>query len=74
MQRTKLNVSVSCQAWHAKNARHMLLGEHEFCNVRYVRSLIFVLDIVDYNEPTMLIVGSRGLGQLKGYVVVVLPS
>ena len=27
LQRTKLNVTVSCQAWHAKNARHMLLGE-----------------------------------------------
>lgn len=26
LQRTKLNVTVSCQAWHAKNARHMLLG------------------------------------------------
>jgi hypothetical protein len=25
-------------------------------------------DIVDYHDPTMLIVGSRGLGQLKGYV------
>ena len=25
------------------------------------------LDIVDYYEPTMLIVGSRGLGRLKGY-------
>lgn len=27
LQRTKLNVTVSCQAWHAKHARHMLLGE-----------------------------------------------
>lgn len=51
LQRTKLNVTVSCQAWHAKNARHMLL------------------DIVDYNEPTMLIVGSRGLGQLRGILL-----
>jgi nucleotide-binding universal stress UspA family protein len=51
LQRTKLNVSVACQAWHAKNSRHMLL------------------DIVDYNEPTMLIVGSRGLGQLKGILL-----
>ena len=25
------------------------------------------VDIVDYYEPTMLIVGSRGLGRLKGY-------
>lgn len=30
------------------------------------------IDIVDYVEPTMLIVGSRGLGNLKGYVVVYL--
>ncbi|KAF8895405.1 hypothetical protein BD779DRAFT_725427 [Infundibulicybe gibba] len=51
LQRTKLNVQVSCQAWHAKNSRHMLL------------------DIVDYNEPTMLIVGSRGMGQLKGILL-----
>ncbi|PFH53955.1 hypothetical protein AMATHDRAFT_170477, partial [Amanita thiersii Skay4041] len=51
LQRTKLNVSVSCQAWHAKNARHMLL------------------DIVDYYEPSMLIVGSRGLGQLSGILL-----
>ena len=27
LQRTHLHVTVSCQAWHAKNARHMLLGE-----------------------------------------------
>ncbi|KAJ7044067.1 hypothetical protein C8F04DRAFT_1250673 [Mycena alexandri] len=51
LQRTKLNVTVVCQAWHAKNARHMLL------------------DIVDYYEPQMLIVGSRGLGQLKGILL-----
>ncbi|KAF9013468.1 hypothetical protein BDQ17DRAFT_1343480, partial [Cyathus striatus] len=51
LQRTRLNVTVSCQAWHAKNARHMLL------------------DIVDYTEPTMLIVGSRGLGQLNGILL-----
>ncbi|KAG6850279.1 hypothetical protein H0H93_015536 [Arthromyces matolae] len=51
LQRTKLNVKVTCQAWHAKNARHMLL------------------DIVDYNEPQMVIVGSRGLGQLKGILL-----
>ncbi|KAI6035827.1 hypothetical protein EDC04DRAFT_2179583 [Pisolithus marmoratus] len=51
LQRTRLNVTVSCQAWHAKNARHMLL------------------DIVDHNEPTMLIVGSRGLGQLRGILL-----
>ncbi|KAG6875421.1 hypothetical protein C0992_003934 [Termitomyces sp. T32_za158] len=51
LQRTKLNVQVACQAWHAKNARHMLL------------------DIVDYNEPEIVIVGSRGLGQLKGILL-----
>ncbi len=27
LQRTKLNVTLRCQAWHAKNSRHMLLGE-----------------------------------------------
>lgn len=51
LQRTKLNVKLVCQAWHAKNARHMLL------------------DIADYYEPTMLIVGSRGLGQLSGILL-----
>lgn len=51
LQRTKLNVKVSCQAWHAKNSRHMLL------------------DIVDHVEPTMLIVGSRGLSQLNGILL-----
>ncbi|KAJ7175809.1 hypothetical protein C8R46DRAFT_944872, partial [Mycena filopes] len=51
LQRTKLNVTVVCQAWHAKNARHMLL------------------DIIDYHEPQMLIVGSRGLGQIKGILL-----
>ncbi|KAF8158337.1 hypothetical protein B0H34DRAFT_656780 [Crassisporium funariophilum] len=51
LQRTKLNVTVTCQAWHAKNSRHMLL------------------DIVDHVEPTMLIVGSRGLGQLNGILL-----
>uniref|UniRef100_D8Q038 UspA domain-containing protein n=1 Tax=Schizophyllum commune (strain H4-8 / FGSC 9210) TaxID=578458 RepID=D8Q038_SCHCM len=51
LQRTKLHVRVVCQAWHAKNMRHMLL------------------DIVDYYEPSMLIVGSRGLGQIKGILL-----
>ncbi|TFL02393.1 hypothetical protein BDV98DRAFT_565745 [Pterulicium gracile] len=51
LQRTRLHVTVSSQAWHAKNARHMLL------------------DIVDHNDPVMLIVGSRGLGQLKGILL-----
>ncbi|KAF8908912.1 hypothetical protein CPB84DRAFT_1766327 [Gymnopilus junonius] len=51
LQRTRLNVTIACQAWHAKNSRHMLL------------------DIVDHVEPTMLIVGSRGLGQLNGILL-----
>ncbi|KAI0030423.1 hypothetical protein K488DRAFT_54240 [Vararia minispora EC-137] len=51
LQRTRLNTTVKCEAWHAKNARHM------------------VLDIVDHVEPVMLIVGSRGLGQLKGIIL-----
>ncbi|EJF63444.1 hypothetical protein DICSQDRAFT_125895 [Dichomitus squalens LYAD-421 SS1] len=51
LQRTRLNVTIHCQAWHAKNSRHMLL------------------DIVDHYEPVMLIVGSRGLGNLKGILL-----
>ncbi|KAI0050385.1 adenine nucleotide alpha hydrolases-like protein [Auriscalpium vulgare] len=51
LQRTRLNVKISCEAWHAKNSRHM------------------ILDIVDHRDPVMLIVGSRGLGQLKGILL-----
>ncbi|KZT73739.1 hypothetical protein DAEQUDRAFT_721194 [Daedalea quercina L-15889] len=51
LQRTRLHVTISCQAWHAKNRKHM------------------ILDIVDYVEPSMLIVGSRGLGHLKGILL-----
>ncbi|KAF8586285.1 hypothetical protein K439DRAFT_1631904 [Ramaria rubella] len=51
LQRTRLNVTVVCQAWHAKNSRHLLL------------------DLVDFTEPTMLIVGSRGLGKIKGILL-----
>ncbi|KAF7365268.1 Usp domain-containing protein [Mycena venus] len=99
LQRTKLNVTVVCQAWHAKNARHMLLVRIVLCasicgdgnSFRFPRvfldighrlttapSVWIVLirldpdtstDIVDYHEPQMLIVGSRGLGQLKGILL-----
>lgn len=51
LQRTRLNITVTCQFLHAKNARHMLL------------------DLIDFLEPTMVIVGSRGLGQLKGILL-----
>ncbi|EED85989.1 predicted protein [Postia placenta Mad-698-R] len=51
LQRTRLHVTISCQAWHAKNSRHMLL------------------DIVDFVQPSMLVVGSRGLGKLKGILL-----
>ncbi|PWN29432.1 hypothetical protein BDZ90DRAFT_230302 [Jaminaea rosea] len=51
LQRTRLAVKVSCQALHAKHARHMLL------------------DLIDFYEPTMVIVGSRGLGSLKGILL-----
>ncbi|KAL7420704.1 hypothetical protein Q5752_004655 [Cryptotrichosporon argae] len=51
LQRTRLNITVTCQALHAKNARHMLL------------------DLIDFLEPTMAIVGSRGLGKLKGILL-----
>lgn len=36
--------------------------------VRPLNDIVPPVDIVDYVEPTMLIVGSRGLGNLKGYV------
>ncbi|WRT68026.1 uncharacterized protein IL334_005001 [Kwoniella shivajii] len=51
LQRTKLNITVTCQFVHAKNARHMLL------------------DLIDFLEPTMVIVGSRGLGKLQGILL-----
>ena len=43
----------------------MLLGELQSLSDIYV-CLNSVADIADYYEPTMLIVGSRGLGQLSG--------
>lgn len=49
--RTRLAVKISCQALHAKHARHMLL------------------DLIDFYEPTMVIVGSRGLGSLKNILL-----
>jgi hypothetical protein len=51
LQRTRLHVTITCQAWHAKHARHM------------------ILDIVDFLAPTLLIVGSRGLGELRGILL-----
>ncbi|WVR06567.1 hypothetical protein IAU60_003598 [Kwoniella sp. DSM 27419] len=51
LQRTRLNITVTCQFLHAKNARHMLL------------------DLIDFLEPTMVIVGSRGLGKLQGILL-----
>ncbi|KAH7104239.1 adenine nucleotide alpha hydrolases-like protein [Auriculariales sp. MPI-PUGE-AT-0066] len=51
VQRTRLHVTVSCQAWHAKNPRH------------------HILDLIDLIEPVMLIVGSRGLSDLKGIIL-----
>ena len=30
LQRTRLNVTIACEAWHAKHARHMLLGAPSF--------------------------------------------
>jgi predicted NBD/HSP70 family sugar kinase len=51
LQRTRLHVTLTCTAWHAKHARHMLL------------------DVVDVVAPALLIVGSRGVGQLKGILL-----
>ena len=51
LQRTKLQVIVTCQAVHAKNSRHMLI------------------DMIDFIEPTLAIVGSRGRGDLTGILL-----
>jgi len=51
LQRTKLNITVTCQALHAKNARRLFL------------------DVIDLVEPTMVIVGSRGLNRVKGILL-----
>lgn len=67
LQRTRLNVSVTCQAIHSKNARHMLLGEQK--GIISIQGRILTLArtaLIDYINPTMVIVGSRGLGKLKG--------
>ena len=65
LQRTVLNVSVTCQAIHSKNARHMLLGKSvEWANDTETDASL--TDLIDYLEPTMVIVGSRGLGKLQG--------
>lgn len=37
LQRTVLNVSVTCQAIHSKNARHMLLGMWVMDGTGYLR-------------------------------------
>ena len=66
LQRTKLHVTVRCQAIHAKNSRHMLLGECCVSHYHQLHQLGYPLDIIDYLNPTMLIVGSRGIGKLKG--------
>ncbi|KAG8835285.1 hypothetical protein FRC17_004329 [Serendipita sp. 399] len=51
LQRTRLHVTVKCQAVHAKNSRHALL------------------DLIDAIQPIMVIVGSRGIGKLKGILL-----
>lgn len=69
LQRTVLNVSVTCQAIHSKNARHMLLGMYPLggngLRLRETDHESWT-DLIDYLEPTMAIVGSRGLGKLQG--------
>jgi len=49
--RTRLNLNITCQAIHAKNARHM------------------IVDMIDFVEPTMVIVGSRGTTKIKGMLL-----
>ncbi|KAK4055639.1 hypothetical protein OIV83_000185 [Microbotryomycetes sp. JL201] len=51
LEKTRLNVTIICQAVHAKVPRHMLI------------------DMIDYHEPTLVIVGSRGLTKIKGMLL-----
>ncbi|KAK4057862.1 hypothetical protein OIO90_001081 [Microbotryomycetes sp. JL221] len=51
LEKTRLNVTIICQAIHAKVPRHMLI------------------DMIDYHEPTLVIVGSRGLTKIKGMLL-----
>jgi hypothetical protein len=68
LQRTRLNVTVTCQAIHSKNSRHMLLGKLDSLSSDAVdlTDAFTPSDLIDYLEPTMVIVGSRGLGKLSG--------
>lgn len=65
LQRTKLNITVTCQFLHAKNSRHMLLGKP----IATGFMTLLTTDLIDFLEPTMVIVGSRGLGKLKGILL-----
>ncbi|SGY80290.1 BQ5605_C008g05349 [Microbotryum silenes-dioicae] len=51
LEKTSLNVSIYCQAIHAKVPRHLLV------------------DLIDYVEPTMVIIGTRGLSKIKGMLL-----
>jgi hypothetical protein len=67
LQRTRLHVTILCQAWHAKNSRHMLLGKSISAESFIIGlSTLSWPDVVDYVGPSMLIVGSRGLSRLRG--------
>lgn len=68
LQRTRLQVTITCQAWHAKNMRHHILGACS-SHVLAPSHLTCFLDLVDLIEPTMLIVGSRGMGDIKGFAL-----
>ncbi|SCV71046.1 BQ2448_3808 [Microbotryum intermedium] len=51
LEKTSLNVSIYCQAIHAKVPRHLLV------------------DLIDYVQPTMVIIGTRGLSKIKGMLL-----
>ncbi len=51
LNRTQLHVTVTAQALHAKNAKHLMI------------------DLIDHINPTLVVMGSRGLGKLAGIVL-----
>ena len=55
--------SMACQKFKAYVVGYVDHRSHSFF---FGLSIALISDIVDYVEPSMLVVGSRGLGRLRG--------
>ncbi|KAK4698251.1 hypothetical protein P7C70_g8031, partial [Phenoliferia sp. Uapishka_3] len=70
LERTRLNVRILCQAIHSKNARHMLLDMASLLSIHWPFVLLLLQQLqIDYHEPTMVVVGTRGLKKVKGMLL-----